>query len=141
MIPMTAHIKNKDVHLMDKLMTEKAGIMRQIIDGAVEYSNVGLKIPDICRHLVGEYRDQMDTVGQFISDCFEQVPDGRTSNKQIANAFQNWEDTNDSGMKLRSVNRELGNRFKRYKSGGERGFVGLKIKNTGYVSLEDRIKS
>lgn len=142
MIPMTAHIKNKDVHLMDELMTEKAGIMRQIIDGAVEYSNVGLKIPDICRQLVGEYRDQMDTVGQFISDCFEQVPDGRVTNKQISSMFETWESENDSGLKLRGLNRELGHRFKRYNTNGSRGFIGLRVKEkSGYKPLEDRIGS
>lgn len=139
-IPMTAQITNKDIHLMDKLMTEKAGIMRKIVDGAVEYSNVGLQIPQVCLDLTAELRGEMDTVGIFLSDCCEITnnPNDRLPWDSLTSAYDIWKHKNDSAMSKHTLNREMGNRYERYRTKYERGFLGLKMKSN-YVPLEDRI--
>ncbi|WP_288638862.1 phage/plasmid primase, P4 family [uncultured Lentilactobacillus sp.] len=139
-IPMTAKITNKDVHLMDKLMTEKAGIMRKIVDGAVEYSNVGLQVPQVCRDLTSELRGDMDTVGIFLNDCFATT--GKSTDKvtwtQIADIYDQWQRQTGSSLTKWTLNHELGHRFDRYRTSYERGFVGLKVK-PNHIPLKYRV--
>lgn len=140
-IPMTAHIVKKDVHLMDKLLTEKAGILRQIIDGAIDYENHGLQIPQVCLDLAGQYREEMDTVALFLDDCFEHDDQARMSWNDISEIYDNWQRVNGVRMSKRKLNRELGNRLPRFHGHLDRGFKGIKPKTeSGYIPLDLRVK-
>lgn len=130
-IPFLAQIpeSQKDVHLKDKLLREQSGILNWAVDGALIWQREGLKIPDSVKSESNEYRAEMDTVGKFISEVAEISPESRVSNTTIALAWDNWERINASGMSKRKLNRELGNRYERYRTENERGFIGFKIRD------------
>lgn len=128
-IPMTAQITKKDPHLLDKLMTERDGILHKIIESALEYQKHGLQIPEICKQAKGEYKDEMDTVGQFISEMLivtNNMQD-RITNEQFYGLYDKWNQTYQIALSHQGLSREMTQRgFKRYKSGSQRGFCGLK---------------
>ena len=127
-IPMTAKITKKDPHLKDKLMTEKAGIMNWIIEGALKYQRDGIQLPKIITNEVDEYREDMDDVATFINDCFDKVPGCRTPFSEISDRFKEWKDIYGTPLTVRGLSRELSDRYERYRTNSERGFIGLKQK-------------
>lgn len=128
-IPMTAKITQRDPHLLDKLLTEKEGIMYKLIQSALYYQQHGLEIPKICQETSGEYRDEMDTVGTFLTDCFVVDNNSKTTTHEIYQIFDDWERVYRTGLTHRGLSRELGQRFKRYRTESERGYLGLKPKD------------
>ncbi|MSE19763.1 DNA primase [Lactobacillus parabuchneri] len=129
-IPFLAQIpeNKKDIHLKDKLMREKSGILNWAVDGALMWQREGLKPPAIVQAENNEYREEMDTVGQFLSEVADFGGSYRSSFTDIAETWDTWEKIHGSGMSKNKLNRELGNRYSRFRTKGERGFIGFKIK-------------
>lgn len=129
-IPFLAQIpeNQKDIHLKDKLMREKSGILNWAVDGALMWQREGLKPPAIVQAENNEYREEMDTVGQFLSEVADFGGSYRSSFTDIAETWDTWEKIHGSGMSKNKLNRELGNRYSRFRTKGERGFIGFKIK-------------
>lgn len=130
-IPFLAQIpeNQKDIHLKDKLMREKSGILNWAVDGALMWQREGLKPPAIVQAENNEYREEMDTVGQFLSEVADFDSSYRVPFKNIAEVWDGWERIHGSGMSKNKLSRELGNRYARYRTQNERGFIGFKIKS------------
>ncbi|MCI1922604.1 MAG: phage/plasmid primase, P4 family [Lentilactobacillus buchneri] len=130
-IPFLAQIpeNQKDIHLKDKLMREKSGILNWAVDGALMWQREGLKPPAIVQAENNEYREEMDTVGQFLSEVADFGGSYRVPFKNIAEVWDGWERIHGSGMSKNKLSRELGNRYARYRTQNERGFIGFKIKS------------
>lgn len=137
-VPMTAQITKKDPHLLDKLMTERDGILHKIIAGALEYQAHGLQVPKICREAKADYQEDMDTVGQFLEDTMiiTGKDSDRVSNKQLKEAFTQWNDNFGSALTITGVRKEMKQRgIKKFNTGGDRGYKGLKLR-TGYKQFQ-----
>lgn len=128
-IPFLAQIpeNQKDIHLKDKLMREKSGILNWAVDGALMWQREGLKPPAIVQAENNEYREEMDTVGQFLSEVADFGGSYRAPFKDIAEAWDTWEKIHGSGMSKNKLSRELGNRYPRYRTKHEKGFTGFKL--------------
>jgi putative DNA primase/helicase len=128
-IPFLAQIpeNQKDIHLKDKLMREKSGILNWAVDGALMWQREGLKPPAIVQAENNEYREEMDTVGQFLSEVADFGGSYRAPFKDIAEVWDTWEKIHGSGMSKNKLSRELGNRYPRYRTKHEKGFTGFKL--------------
>lgn len=71
LIPFTYRITDdqKDRKLKAKLKAELPGILKWAVDGCLKWQRDGLKDPQIVSSATGDYRGQMDTIGQFLDDC------------------------------------------------------------------------
>lgn len=58
----------QDRHLDDKLASEAPGILRWAVDGANRWQGEGLTEPAAVLAATADYRGDMDTIGEFISD-------------------------------------------------------------------------
>jgi putative DNA primase/helicase len=65
----------KNENLPDALKEEKQGILNWIIQGAVEWHTGGLNPPEEVTLATEEYRNDQDTIGQFVRDQCELGPD------------------------------------------------------------------
>jgi putative DNA primase/helicase len=70
LIPFTVTIPEdeRDLRMVDKLRAELPGILNWALEGCLEWQEVGLDEPDAVRLATASYRDEMDTLGQFIAD-------------------------------------------------------------------------
>ncbi len=60
----------RDPHLADKIVrNESAGVLRWMLDGLADYTNVGLAIPDKVTAATDAYRTNSNTVALFLSEC------------------------------------------------------------------------
>jgi len=83
----------KDPHLKERLRQCKPGILRWIVEGCLEWQQMGLAPPDIITKGVEELAKQEDYIGQFLDDCIEMRPDSphcRISSTDLYDTFRWW---------------------------------------------------
>jgi putative DNA primase/helicase len=70
LIPCTVHIENPDKNIMEKLRPEFPGILNWAIEGCLKWrqSGKGLVVPSEVETATKDYREQMDSVIQFVGD-------------------------------------------------------------------------
>lgn len=92
LIPFTYRITDdqKDRKLKQKLKAELPGILKWAIDGCLKWQQDGLKDPQIVSSATGNYRSQMDTIGDFIKDCCELHPDHEEMAGALYAAYKAW---------------------------------------------------
>ena len=133
-VPMTAHITKKDPRLLDKLMTERDGILHKIIEGALEYQKHGLQIPQIVNDSRQAYQEDMDTVGQFLEDTMVVTNEkkDRVTNEQLYGIYDQWNQSYQLSLSHQGLSKELVQRgFERWRNSSARGLCGLKPKQVG----------
>ena len=74
MIPFTVTIpaEQRDKKLTEKLIAENSGILNWLIAGYAMWRKEGLSDePEAVKNANEEYKMDMDSVGTFVTDCFE----------------------------------------------------------------------
>lgn len=133
--------EEQDKHLVDKLIKELPGIFNWAIDGYFKYKrDGGLQAPAAVKDATKEYRESEDVLSDFLAETFEIIDqekldasfsmDGRMPFKRI---WPLWvEYAKASGFqKIPSkqwLGRRLEERFPKYRTSNEKGFIGLRIK-------------
>lgn len=124
-----------DIHLSDKLEAEKEGILRWVIEGALDYQSNGLSIPEQLTIDKEEYRTELDTVGNWLElACNTDDKSYRESNAILWASFNNFIKSKGYETDIKSSQKLSNNlasrgfiRAKRDNT-GVRGFLGIKIK-------------
>lgn len=68
-VPFEATVEHEDKHLPETLRTEQPGILRWLVEGAVEWQQHGLGMPPEVAAAVEDYRVASDGLGSFVADC------------------------------------------------------------------------
>lgn len=103
-----------DLGLPAKLRTEMPGILNWALEGCRDWLANGLGTPEEVKTATANYRDEMDTLGNWIADCCTEGPRMTASAKQLYASYVAWCEGN--GERTGSQN-ALG------KSLGERGYT------------------
>jgi putative DNA primase/helicase len=74
--------------LMEQAQREASGILNWLIEGWVAYRRLGLEIPARVRLATDAYRDESDTVHQFLVECC--ADSGEVATTDLYNAFRDW---------------------------------------------------
>lgn len=130
----TIPIAQQDHDLPKKLRKERAGILRWIVDGAIEWYREGLKAPDEVRKATGQYRAEMDVQGNFVRECCEKGGEYKVAAKDLYEAYKLWcEENGEHYEKQRKFSNRLNQRgeFERRRSGpnGSYEWHGLQLLN------------
>lgn len=92
LIPFTRNFKTdpyimRDESRSDKLDYEREGILRWLVEGAIEYRTYGLCEPASVRDATAEYRDEMDYMKEWKESYCEFGPEFRETK---ADLFESW---------------------------------------------------
>lgn len=98
--PFMVKIETPDSKLEDKLKTELPGILNWAIEGLREYHRIGLNPPEAVTSAVDEYRQEMNTVALFISECcyIDSLKLPKVMNRDLYKAY--CEFCNDQGIHI-----------------------------------------
>jgi putative DNA primase/helicase len=124
----------KDMELPDKLRAELPGILRWAVEGCLNWQKDKLIHPDAVKQATGEYREDMDVIGAFISERCEISPGDITSSDQLYDAYKEWAKL--SGHATMSKNKfgrkitERGQFERKRGTHGENAYKGISIKDT-----------
>lgn len=79
-----------DKYLPDKLRKELPGILRWIVEGAVEYQEHGLVPPDAVLAATEAYRTEQDALAEFLDDCCVIKADAWCSSSSAWEAYEGY---------------------------------------------------
>lgn len=119
----------KDEELIDKLYEERDGIFQWLIDGLVEYLEIGLSEPDKVTSATKEYKEDSDPIGSFISSCCLCTGDDRDriTARDLIFAFGFWlecrGETRWSDRRVANRLKDKANRWKSPRDGRAYGVV------------------
>lgn len=87
----TIPVQEKDKNLEDKLKLESSGILGWMVRGCREWQEKGsLKEPETIRQSTTAYRDEMDPIAGFLTECCDRHPGLRVGTVKLWTAYQRW---------------------------------------------------
>lgn len=82
--------KEKDPKLPEKLKGELPGVLAWIVRGAIAWWAGGLQAPEAVRAATSEYREEMDTLAAFVSECCVEGQNHSVQAKPLYDAYTGW---------------------------------------------------
>lgn len=122
----------KDVGREDRLREESEGVLAWIVEGAQAYLNQGLNPPPVVSDAREQYKEQMDMLADWLSECCEVVSNAEIRSQEL---WKSWEEYAKARGLLRyipsalSLGRRLDKRFKSVKREGVIWRLGLKLRS------------
>jgi putative DNA primase/helicase len=134
LLPFTVSFQGEecDPNLGEALRAEAGGILRWIVEGALEYQRIGLAPPDVVLEATNEYFSAENLFHQWIEDCCECSPDFWAKPTPL---FQSWKHYAENAGEAAGAQKDLVGKlesagFEKGKTGGKgRFYKGLKIKS------------
>jgi putative DNA primase/helicase len=135
-IPFTHVPKTRDGRLKEKLQSEWPGILRWMINGALDWQQHGLVRPQVVIDATAEYFDDQNTMEQWIDQSCDVNKNDPYYYEQSSILFASWARyAKANGIEagtsktFKPALQKSGFLFKRDKSG--RYFYGIRLKSTG----------
>ena len=136
MIPFTVTIppEQRDKKLTEKLIAENSGILNWLIAGYAMWRKEGLSDePEAVKNANEEYKMDMDSVGTFVTDCFEidASMKWRLHTKILYETYIKWCAKNNEKIMTQKwlALRMQEKGFKRMASNGQRMWLGLVLRD------------
>lgn len=119
LIPFNATIADNkvDKQLKYKLRQEYPAILNWAVEGCLLHQREGLKLPKAVEIAVEEYKNEMDVVSKFLSECT--VKGGNSKASDLYKAYTEWAKTNNEYcMSNTKFGMEMVKRFEKYRGHG-----------------------
>ena len=118
----------QDPYLETKLLAEREGILRWMIEGAQRYYRDGLRLSPAMRREQAVYRKESDLLGEFLDEKTVAVPHERVEQGQLYFDWKHWCENNGvfPGSKKTFTQRLAERGFTSAKSNGKHLYTGLK---------------
>ncbi len=96
LIPFTVKIPGdeQDKGLREKLRDEYPGILKWAFEGCREWQEHGLGEPAVIRDATDSYRQEMDCLKHFLSECCVEGAEAKTLLKDMYSAYRRWAESN-----------------------------------------------
>jgi putative DNA primase/helicase len=133
LVPFTVQITpdERDPNLAEKLKTEWPAILRWMLDGCLEWQQIGLAPPPIVTEATDAYFDDQDLIKQWLEEYTEDGgPFAFTSSSQLFASWKNWCDARGlppgNSQNLSDALYDRG--FEKKRTGRGNGFKSLTLK-------------
>jgi putative DNA primase/helicase len=121
-------LERVDKDLKNKLKRELSGILNWIVEGTLMWQKEGLEPPEIVTSASNEYRNEMDVLSYFVSECCETGSGLKAPAGELYEKYKSWaEDKSEYKMSSQRFGREMSNKFEKVKNRHGRFYEGLKI--------------
>jgi putative DNA primase/helicase len=96
LIPFTVQIPEieQDRELPDKLKAELPGILNWAIEGCINWQNHGLTPPQAVQDATQNYRQEMDTLADFLAECCIMAPETSALAADLYKKYCGWAEEN-----------------------------------------------
>jgi putative DNA primase/helicase len=128
--PKEKNERQRDPHLPEKLKAESAEILKWLVDGCLEYQEQGLNPPDCVMDATKEYRQDEDTIGQFIDERCEIRENAEIKASELYAAYKEWcEKGKYYTFNQKRFGSEIKSRFDSYKPKAVH-YIGIKLSDS-----------
>lgn len=92
LVPFTVTIpkEEQDPLLTKKLKAELPGILQWAVEGVKEWRRIGLNPPKQVKAAVENYRDEMDTMGHWLTECCTFNNESKTESSILYQSYKAW---------------------------------------------------
>lgn len=92
LVPFSRYFKpeERDPDLLVKLIGESEGVLRWIVDGAVDWYANGLQTPEVVKAATAEFRHGSDELAGFIGTVIEPDIDGEVLGAELMDRYITW---------------------------------------------------
>jgi P4 family phage/plasmid primase-like protien len=144
LVPFTIRIPDEklDKDLPEKLRNEMPGILRWMVEGCLKWQREGLGIPQEVEEATNNYRDEMDTMGNFLAEYCVLHENAKAYGIELYRQYQYWcSETGEYEITKTKFNRKLEERgHKKGRNGKGIYFTGLGIKDFSMNSYPSSVK-
>lgn len=123
---------HRDPDLQSKLREEAPDVVAWMLEGCLRWQQKGLQdMPAAIREATVEYRDEMDTLGIWLSECCGFDEERLTTSAMLYESFKNWSALNGFRfvMTARVFGRRLSDRgYKTHRTNAVRSWKGIYLK-------------
>lgn len=110
--------EKQDKQLLEKLTQEFSGILTWAVQGCLLWQQEGLGYPEEIKMATQEYRDEMDILGNFISECCIVAKEAQAKSSELYQRYSDWcKENGEIAISQRSFGLKL----------QEKGFVKIKL--------------
>ena len=92
--------RKRDRELGTTLQSEASGILAWLVQGCLDWQQQGLFIPPCVLQERVVYREEEDTLHQFIADCCVLAPEARVKSAQLFKRYMEWAEENNIARKM-----------------------------------------
>jgi putative DNA primase/helicase len=137
LIPFTVTIpeQDRDPDLPEKLRAEWPAILRWAIDGCLMWQRNGLTPPALVTDATEEYLEAEDATALWLDDCTESDPNAWEAASSLFASWKRWAERTGEFVgtqkRLGQTLRDRGLSPKREPGTGIRGYLGLRLTDTG----------
>ncbi|MEY3664270.1 MAG: hypothetical protein RLZZ153_452 [Pseudomonadota bacterium] len=123
----------QDPHMEDKLLAERNGILRWMVEGAQKYLADRIKPSTSMLAELRTYRQDSDLLGEFLEDKTRSDPSAQVPQQLLFSRYSHWcaESSVRSMSKKQFTQRLMERGFLEKKSGSNRYYVGLTLHEGG----------
>ena len=125
--------EEQDIHLEEKLLQEREGILAWMVRGAVKWQQYGLVLSPTILSELRAYRTESDLLGEFLADKTTVSASGRVGQSELFLKWRSW--CEECGLRAgskTSFTRKLSERgYDEAKSNGRRFYQGLEVAQQG----------
>ncbi len=129
--PDNPHEHKKDPTLGEKIdRDELPGLLNWLIAGCLEWRKHGLQTPESVKNATKQYREDEDTLGQFIADCCVILSSAKVKSSELFDTYRDWcESGNGSAMGSKTFGAKIEDRgFRRNRENVGVMFSGIGLK-------------
>lgn len=123
-----------DPHLGDALRAEGPGILRWLVEGCLEWQQIGLAPPSVVMAATREYQNENYALTDFIEECCDLVEGATCKASDLYAAYGKWcqaegiEVRTDGRLSQRQFGVGLGQRFDRRHTAHGKVYDGIRLK-------------
>ncbi len=118
----------QDKGLLDKMKAELPGILAWAVKGCLKWQSEGLGLPDEVKEATESYREEMDVLAAFLSECCTVHAQAQVTAQELFAAYLKWcQENNEEPLKQTALGRRLSEQqfISTKGTGGKRGWKGL----------------
>ncbi|MEX1096750.1 MAG: phage/plasmid primase, P4 family [Planctomycetales bacterium] len=94
LVPFLTRIPEEERQPMDRMLAgfeaELPGILNWAVQGCLDWQRRGLGEPPEVRMATADYRDEMDVLGEFLSECCLLRREARVSSHELYDEYKRW---------------------------------------------------
>lgn len=133
-----SHQGHEDRTLKHRLveLPNLAGVLKWAVEGAEMWYKEGLTIPESLQQSLAATQYELDSVRHWIEERIEFAPGEFLSNVAVRQSYEGWCEANGvRALEARALGRTLATMegFVRQKQKQTRGFVGMRLRNLGWM--------
>jgi putative DNA primase/helicase len=82
--------EQRDNRLAEKLLAEREGVLRWLVEGCLEWQRIGLSPPTRAVEAISQYRNEQDAVGAFLENQMVDSPGNRLRKSYVRESYERF---------------------------------------------------